>query len=237
PIESKLKAKKLIALEIDVLTCFLFEESFGYNVRLLDVSYRIKESNRSIEIYRGEKVENDAYVFNLKGSQREKVEPVFLSKQRLEEIIQSGLLSITAFIHNQQDHKLRQMLLGAIKKLASANREDDMHERAVKIISAFELLCIEGHTGKGQTKLKKRFIKKVIHDDPTVESLGKAVKDMYRIRDRYLHNSERLSTDHVIYYQLQKLCIFLIVYSIEMVNNGKIQSLDEYFAYFDKTSK
>lgn len=226
---AKQNAQKQVNLSIDLLKCFLIQDSVISSTKLMDVEYRFTDTYPNSYIYES-KSEN--FDFNSAFERTVSVAPVSLDSRKVKQLFDSGMDKISEFISKKPKNELTFIINRVISKIGEYSSENNLHERVIKIISLYEFLFIPvtKGKGKGQTIIKSRVLTKIIGDSerPTVI---KIFNEFYDIRDKYLHNGLEKHIDINDLFKVQKITLFLLKRLVEL--NKNLKSSEELLDHFE----
>ncbi|OAD91323.1 hypothetical protein A7A78_12240 [Aequorivita soesokkakensis] len=221
--KAKRNAQRQVNVAIDSLKCFLIKESINSSSKIMDAEYRFTDKFPNSFIY---DTSSEKFDFNLQFERTDGIKPISLNKEKIEELFKSGLGEVSDFISNSPTNELSRLILNTISSIGTYSSTRNLHERVVKIISAYEILFIPLKKGKGRglTIIKLNVLPKIIE----VNELQMAIKlfvEFYDIRDKYLHNGLEKHIDIDDLFKVQKITIFLLQRLIRL-NKELTNSLD-----------
>ena len=154
------------------------------------------------------------------------------NKEKIEELLSSGLNEVSEFISSSPTNELSRTIINTISSIGNYSSERNLHQRVVKIISVYETLFIPLKKGKGKglSIVKSKVLPKIIEKNE-LETVVKMYIDFYDIRDKYLHNGLEKHIDIDNLYKVQKITVFLLKRLIRL--NKKLTNSSELLEHFE----
>lgn len=209
-----------VKLAINALKCVLIKESVEplYQLPELDFISQKNVFSNYISLIKGK-----SNTLKYHSRRNSGTYPTIINSTKLGELFELGLGNISEFLKIPPNSELSFSIRASINNFGETIATRDLHEKIVRLISFFESTIIpkNNNKAKGLSILKKNVFPKLFPDH---EIASKTFIRIYKIRDRFVHNNERLPIsieDHLI--SLHSGRIFLL----RLIKISKSKSTNE----------
>jgi hypothetical protein len=221
---------KEVELAVDILKCFCFTYSLNKLNAIPDLDFRI--NSHQIASY-WSLVDGDINQSNLRLKRFGGIAPMNLTDTFIRKAGKIGFNTFSEFIKSKSDNELYFDIIELIKQYAAIISTNDNYEKVVQAISLLENIVIPKDAkgkGKGHNRVKK-VISKLINNVTEQELLNRHCTDIYKVRNRYLHNYDKLPFEKDA---LKRLLFFelKIIHSLIQLNKH-MQTMDDVLVYFE----
>ncbi len=163
--------------------------------------------------------------------------PLGITSAHLSQAEQKGLMLLGKFIAGQFDTELATEINRLITDLAEILSNPDVHRKMVMTIRWLESVIIPATKrgkGEGENRIKSKLILRIIEDENMRELLKLSVRHTYNVRDRFLHNAERLPVNREYLFYMMDFMRIIVLNVIER-HNQKMTTMDELQDWINKT--
>lgn len=217
-------ATRQAGLAIDALKCLFTNEAVADYFLFFDLETRFRPpSIGDVFSLREEPFE---CVLHLRGTHNRV--PLSITRKVLSTGESKGLRMIGRFLTQSPDTELAIEINRCLADFAAILSTPDHYEKIIMSIRLMESVVLPRDAGgksKGETRVRNVLVPSIIDVPDQKEKILKALRNIYEIRDRYLHNAQRLPTnrEHIFYaLEFQRLMILTLI-----AMHPQIQTMDE----------